>query len=160
MLGCTEPVFLGFPDGEVGVHGEEIRKELADVIAQRKPDMIFTPSPIDYHQDHIATAHVALSLMNDLRSFRLAFYEIYSTIRFTHLIDITGVVEQKKEVIMNYQTSLYGKPEVYVHASLGLNAQRSIFVQKDGYYEAFRIVEEPLGREELMNWLTYGFSVT
>ena len=69
-------------------------------------------------------------------------------------------MEQKKEVIMNYQASLYGKPEVYVQASLGLNAQRSLFVQKDGYYEAFWIVEEPLGREEMMDWLTYGFPVT
>ncbi|MGD0884879.1 MAG: PIG-L family deacetylase [Thermodesulfovibrionales bacterium] len=160
MLGCREPVFLGFPDGEVGDHRDALSKHIADIIAVKKPDIVFAPSPIDFHQDHMATAKISLELLSKLDSFKLAFYEVYSTIRFTHLIDITEVVEQKKEVILNYRTSLYGRPGIYVHVSLGLNAHRSFFTQEKKYYEAFWILEQPFNRQEITNWLSFGFSIT
>lgn len=159
LIGCKKNIFLNIPDGEVSANEAITYNKIADVIDQIKPDIIFCPSPLDHHHDHIATSRVSLMLHKNLRSFRLAFYEIYSTVRFTHLIDITGVIERKKDVIMNYHTSLYEKPEVYVHASLGLNAQRSIFTQKRGYYEAFYIIEQSIANEDLLNWLTYGLCV-
>ena len=61
----------------------------------------------------------------------------------------------KRKTILNYRTSLYGKPEIYVHAALGLNAQRSIFVQKEGYYEAFYIVEKGADLAEISDYLSY-----
>lgn len=155
MLGCKEALFLNFPDGEIGSYTEEICKRLHELIEEKKPDIIFSPSPIDHHQDHIATSNIALKLLKALNSFRLAFYEIYSTLRFSHLVDITEVVELKKKAILSYNTSLYGKPDVYVHASLGLNAQRSIFVQKSGYYEAFYIVEAADEIADICDYLCY-----
>lgn len=141
LIGIKDCIFLDIPDGRVHQNGALLHEKLIKIINDTRPEMIFSPSPYDYHQDHIATASVALMLFRELRTFKLAFYEIYSTIRFSHLINITDVIEHKKNIIMNYHTSLYGKPEVYVHASLGLNAQRSIFTQKIGYYEAFHILE-------------------
>ncbi len=144
LIGVKDCIFLDIPDGRVSQNEALLHEKLLQIINDRRPEMIFSPSLFDYHQDHIATATVSLMLFRELRSFKLAFYEIYSTIRFSHLIDITDVIEHKKNIIMNYQTSLYEKPEVYVHASLGLNAQRSIFMQKIGYYEAFYILEPNL----------------
>lgn len=155
ILGCKEPISLGFPDGEINIYTEGVYEKLFDIIEKTKPDIIFSPSPIDYHQDHIATSKIAIRLLRTLNSFKLAFYEIYSTLRFNHLVDITDVLEQKKKAILNYTTSLYGKPEVYVHASLGLNAQRSIFVQKSGYYEAFYIIETANDTEKIYDFLCY-----
>ena len=140
MLGCKEPLFLNFPDGEIANHIDMIYHELYVLIEERKPDIIFSPSPIDFHADHIATSRVVLKLLKNINGFRVSFYEIYSTLRFNCLVDISEVVDQKKEIIMNYHTSLYGKPEVYVHAALGLNAHKSIFAQKQGYYEAFYMI--------------------
>ena len=140
MLGCNKPLFLNFPDGEVSQHTDVIYHALYGLIKTKKPDVIFSPSPIDYHADHIATSRVVLKLLKNINGFRVSFYEIYSTLRFNCLVDISEVVDQKKEIIMNYHTSLYGKPEVYVHAALGLNAHKSIFVQKQGYYEAFYMI--------------------
>lgn len=142
MLGCKEAIFLDFPDGELKVQSDKVHKRLSAIIEERSPDIIFSPSPIDYHDDHIATARIAHRLVDKSGACKLAFYEIYSTLRFNYLIDITDVVELKKKVISNYSSSLYGKPDVYIKASLGLNAQRSIFVQKNGYYEAFYILEK------------------
>lgn len=141
LIGMKDCIFLDIPDGRVTQNKALLHKKLLNIINDKRPEMIFSPSLYDYHKDHIATASVSLMLFRELRIFKLAFYEIYSTIRFSHLINITDVIEHKKNIIMNYQTSLYEKPEVYVHASLGLNAQRSIFTQKIGYYEAFHILE-------------------
>ncbi|HDL20258.1 MAG TPA: PIG-L family deacetylase [Nitrospirae bacterium] len=155
MLGCKEAVFLDFPDGETGRHREDIYRRLYKLLEINRPDIVFSPSPIDYHQDHTATAEIALKLFNRLKSFRLAFYEVYSTVRFSHLVDIAEKIDKKREVIMNYQTSLYGKPGVYVHATLGLNAQRSIFTQVKGYYEAFYVLKDSAGLDDVLAWLSY-----
>ncbi len=155
MLGCREPVFIGLPDGEVGSHIDEGVIRLSAVIELKKPDLVFSPSPLDYHQDHLATAKIAMRLMKESGTFRLAFYEVYSTVRFTHLVDISEVVENKKEAILNYRTSLYGRPEQYVRASLGLNAHRSLFVQDEGCYEAFHVLEKDADLETVRNLLCY-----
>jgi N-acetylglucosamine malate deacetylase 1 len=155
MLGCRDPLFLDFPDGEIGGHGEKIYQTLHRLIEERKPHLILSPSPIDYHPDHIATAHIALRLLNTFHFFLLAFYEVYSTLRFNYLVDITEVSEEKKRIILNYHTSLCEKPGVYANAALGLNAQRSIFVQREGYYEAFYIVEKNGDLGKIRNYLSY-----
>lgn len=155
LLGCRETLFLDFPDGEIGTHSEDVFQRLAGVVREKKPDVIFAPSPIDYHDDHIATSRTALRLLKDFGSFRLAFYEVYSTLRFNCLIDITGAAETKKRAILNYRASLYGKPEIYVDAALGLNAQRSIFVQKKGYFEAFYITGKAEPMDSLLSFFCY-----
>lgn len=155
MLGCSETLFLGFPDGALADHAEDMSRRLSEIIVTRNPDMVFSPSPVDYHPDHIAASRIALKLLNDFRTFKLAFYEVYSTLRFNYLIDITDVADLKKQTILTYHTSLYGNPERYVHAALGLNAQRSLFVQKEGYYEAFYVVEKGADLAGICDHLTY-----
>lgn len=156
MLGCREPVFLGFPDGDLGSHIGAGVARLAEIIGLVKPDIIFSPSPLDYHQDHLATAKIATRLLENTGTFKVAFYEVYSTVRFTHLIDITEIVGKKKEAILNYRTSLYGRPGMYIHSSLGLNAHRSIFVRDEGYYEAFYIVGGNIDSGRIRDYLCYG----
>ena len=155
ILGFGERLFLDFPDGEINMHKKSIYGKLSGIIEQIKPDLVLSPSPIDYHVDHIATSRIAMRLLNDFQTFKLAFYEVYSTLRFNYLVDITGVTDLKRKTILNYRTSLYGKPEIYVHAALGLNAQRSIFVQKEGYYEAFYMVEKDADFEGICDYLSY-----
>lgn len=155
MLGCEETLFLNFPDGETSKYKDKIYKKLHEIIIRKRPELVFAPSPIDYHADHISLSYVAFNLLKDLGSFKLAFYEVYSTIRFNCLIDISEVIGQKKDAILAYNTSLSEKPEVYVHASLGLNAHRSIFTQKKGYYEAFYVVETGYEMEKVLGYLCY-----
>jgi LmbE family N-acetylglucosaminyl deacetylase len=155
LLGCGGPIFLGFPDGGLAHCIKEISERLSGIVAAMKPDIVFAPSPIDYHHDHIAASRIAQELLRNLGSFKLAFYEVYSTLRFTHLVEITDVAEKKKEAILNYRTSLYGKPDLYVNAALGLNAHRAVFVQKEGYYEAFHVVETAADLSSLLDYLCY-----
>lgn len=155
MLCCNEPIFLGFPDGDVSSHSSGIFNRLSEIITRIEPDIVFSPSPIDYHRDHITVSGISHRLFTETCSFKLAFYEIYSTIRFNCLVDITEVIGQKRDAILAYNVSLYGKPEVYVHTSLGLNAHRSIFVQKIGYYEAFYLPEKTDSEEAIIRSLCY-----
>lgn len=155
LLGCKEPLFLGIPDGEVNIHQERIYEKLYEIVLDKRPDVIFSPSPCDFHNDHIAAAGVAIDLLKNPGSFRLAFYEIYSTLRFTHLVEIADARENKRQAILNYRVSLYERPELYVGAALGLNAQRSIFTEKSSHYEAFWIIEKPLSEQEIMEWIAY-----
>jgi len=156
LLGCEPPLFLGLPDGEVGGHVEDACAKLSEIIALKKPDFIFAPSPVDHHQDHLATADIALRLLEGLKSFRLAYFEVYSTVRLTHLLDITEVIGLKEKAVMNYRTSLYGIPEAYVRISLGLNAHRSLYTQQERYYEGFWILDRPMSREDVTKWVMYG----
>ncbi|MDA8105527.1 MAG: PIG-L family deacetylase [Nitrospiraceae bacterium] len=155
LLGCSEPIFLGLPDGGLADCVKDICERLTAIIVAQKPVFVFAPSPIDYHRDHIATAVAALALLKDPGSFQLAFYEVYSTLRFTHLIEITDVVDRKKETILNYRTGLYGKPHLYVNAALGLNAHRALFTQEEGFYEAFCVVEKAEDAGRLLDHLSY-----
>lgn len=155
ILGCRETVFLGFPDGEIGNHSSDALNKLKDIVEEKKPDLVFAPSLIDYHQDHIATSHIVLRLLEAKGSFKLAFYEVYSTLRFNCLIDIAATLDLKKQAILNYRTSLYDKPEVYVDAAMGLNAHRSIFVQRKGFFEAFYLMERAEPVESIFRFLCY-----
>jgi len=157
LLGCQEPAFLGLPDGDVASHSERLRDELAGLLGRLRPELVFAPSPADHHADHIAASRAILDIFNDGPDFIVAFYEIYSTVRFTHLIDITEVIQEKKRAILSYRTSLYGKPDLFVSALLGLNSQRSLFVHKPGYFEAFWVLEKSLPEDKIRAWLTYGF---
>ena len=157
-LGCSEPHFLDFPDGDVSSHIDRCLKPVGDLIDRYRPDIVFAPSPLDYHEDHLAASRIALRLMREKPGFLLVFYEVYSTIRFTHLIDVTEVIELKKTAISQYKVSLYGKPDLYIDAALGVNTQRSIFLQRRGYYEAFWLLESPITDAEAARWLTFGLS--
>lgn len=155
LLGCSRTLFLGLPDGGVRGQIEKGYDGLSRLFQKNRPDIIFSPSPVDHHADHIAVSEMALKLFNAGYSARLAFYEVYSTIRFNYLIDITDVIGEKKKAILNYHTSLYGKPGVYADAAIGLNTHRSLFVQRSGFFEALYILEEAADMEVIRDYFSY-----
>lgn len=123
------------------------------MIAELRPDLVLAPSPLDFHADHVALGQISLKLHEEKRTPRLAFYEIYATVRFNCLVDITGERRRKETAIAGYRISLYNRPEVYVHAALGLNAHRSIFTQREGYYEAFHVAGPDSTYRDVLDYL-------
>ncbi|MBA4373788.1 MAG: hypothetical protein C0402_13125 [Thermodesulfovibrio sp.] len=155
LLGCRECLFLDFPDGDIRGQAEDISREVGGIITRLRPDLVFAPSPLDHHADHLALAHIALALSAEMKGPQFVLYEVYSTIRFNCLVDITEVIQKKQKAISEYRSSLYGKPELYVHAALGLNAHRSIFTQRQGYFEAFYVVAQNSQPRVVLDYLTY-----
>jgi LmbE family N-acetylglucosaminyl deacetylase len=156
LLGVHEIDFLGFPDGELAVWKNEILHKIEDILREYKPDIVFSPSPIDYHADHIAVSEILLALFNRKAGFQIAFYEVYETIRFNTLVDISDTMDLKKSAIYRYQYSLFQCPEVFWDAVKGLNSFRSLYTRESRYYEAFWLVSEPLQKSQLIQWLTCG----
>jgi LmbE family N-acetylglucosaminyl deacetylase len=52
-MGSGDPLFLGLPDGGLRNLIPELAEGLQGIIAAQKPDLLFAPSPIDYHDDTV-----------------------------------------------------------------------------------------------------------
>jgi LmbE family N-acetylglucosaminyl deacetylase len=67
VVGVTDVVFLGYPDGELAV-SHALRRDITRVIRQRRPDRVVSQSPernwnriFASHPDHLAAAEAALA---------------------------------------------------------------------------------------------------
>jgi len=151
----VNPQFLHFPDGSLCSHQPELRKAVEEAIGEINPGIVFAPSPIEPHPDHRTSAVMMLKLLYELRSFRLAFYEVGEPIRYNTLVDISSVVERKKSLFRHYMTSSYNKPDLFAESTLGLNLYRSLQLVKRGYYESFLILDHTFSLSDLERWLTF-----
>ncbi len=157
LLGIKKTIFLDFPDKEITAHKEHIKKKLSEIIKDINPDIIFAPFPVDPHPDHRATSEIALMLMPELPGFKLAFYEIYHPIRFNVLVDISSVIQKKREAILTYEKSLLGIPEIFWYAIESLNAYRSLVYRRKSFYEAFWLIDTPVSKDEVVKWATFDY---
>ncbi|MCX5718961.1 MAG: hypothetical protein NT055_03175 [Nitrospirae bacterium] len=146
------------PDGQFRQHRDEIREKLTGLFILKKPQMVFSPSLFDSHPDHIETAIACIELVERFPSIKIVFYEVYNPIRFNTLIDISKVVETKKEALTKYHFSMLKKEDIFISSILSLNKFRSLFTIKDSYYEAFWIHNTIRGLPDIINWFTYSIS--
>jgi len=157
VLGIRQIHFLGYPDGELRGSSEKIGRDISRIIESFKPEILLSPSPIDHHDDHIAVSKVAEWVVRRNGNIRLGFFQVYGTLRFNSLVDITDVIDVKERAILRYHSSLFCDPELFAEAEKGINRFWSFYVQKKGYYEVFFIVPDPAGPmgSEIIDWLTY-----
>ncbi len=156
VLGIDKIQFLDISDMELEKNMDRASKEVFSVIDEYKPDLVYAPSPLDFHPDHRAVSRLAMSIAG--KGIKIAFYEIYMPVRFNALIDITAVMPLKEKAFSLYVNSLLGKPEHFMKAFKGLNAYRSFMaeaVQEERFYEAFFVIDRPWGKDDLIKWLTY-----
>lgn len=156
ILGVAHMYYLDFPDGELRPHKGEIREKIVGIVSQFMPDVVLSPSPLDAHDDHITVSEVARELLSPLHELKVGFYEIYETIRFNSLVDISAVLDIKERAVLAYRYSLFDIPEVFLESAKGLNRFRSLHTRQMGYYEAFWLLSAPVSTGELVSWVTYG----
>ncbi|MBI5101796.1 MAG: PIG-L family deacetylase [Nitrospirae bacterium] len=155
ILGVREVHFLDLPDGALQGREDEMSVMISELVESIKPDIIFSPSPTDYHPDHIAVSRVAIKLLKE-KDVTIAFYEVYGTVRFNRLVNISSVGGIKDNAIMSYALSLQGKPGLCREAIKGFNRYRMLYTLKDESYEAFWVVSGPADVFSLLRWATYG----
>jgi len=155
VLKTKEPLFLGYPDGNLREHEHRIFLDLMEIVEEVKPDIIFSPSPLDHHPDHLTTALISERINKRVQALRLAYYEVYNTIRFNTVIDISNVIDTKEKALLKYRYSLFENPELFFYSIRSLNAYRSFYTQKKGFFEAFWLVDSSMSKEEILKWLTY-----
>jgi LmbE family N-acetylglucosaminyl deacetylase len=124
LLGA-KPVFAGQVDGASVVTNEWVAR-MERVIADERPDIVFSHWPIDSHKDHQCASLLTIQAwMRATPKFDLYFFEVCSgsqTIVFqpTDYVDITGVLELKHKAVFCHESQ--NPAEIYRPGTPGNHA--------------------------------------
>jgi LmbE family N-acetylglucosaminyl deacetylase len=126
---------LGHPDGGLPGRLDEVAKDLATALDERRPDVLFLPWFLDGHPDHQALSD-ALALVPRLpEGLEVWGYETWTALVPNRLVDITTVIDRKQAAIDMHQTAAQAFD---LGAGLGLSRWRSVHgLLGRGHAEAF-----------------------
>jgi LmbE family N-acetylglucosaminyl deacetylase len=137
IMGVEELIFWNYKDGKLESNSIAV-KALNTLIDELKPEIIYAPNFLDNHPDHRATAELLYRVLknknNNLTPF-IAMYELWTPFFPNRLINITDVINIKKEAINAHISQL--KSRGYDKAIIALNQYRAEINGVKGYTEAF-----------------------
>jgi N-acetylglucosamine malate deacetylase 1 len=126
--------FLAFPDGSVSLHEPAVTRLIADAICSFRPEVIYCPFPGDHHRDHqSASACTGAAVAATRYKGEVWCYELWSCLWPNICVDISSVVDTKREAINCYASQVAYVN--YVEGALGLNRYRGLKLAVD-YAEA------------------------
>jgi len=115
---------------------KDILGRLSAIIADFKPTIIYLPSLFDRHNDHLAVNHyLALLYERCHYDFTVYAYEIWTSLVPNLIVDISDVVERKKEAIKQYKSQL--SHNNWLDAAISLNRYRGVTSGVGTYAEGF-----------------------
>jgi N-acetylglucosamine malate deacetylase 1 len=140
ILGIEEPILFGYDVREFPRYRQEILDTLIRLRNKIQPDMVFTPSSYDTHQDH----HTVME--ETLRAFKqctILGYEqpwnniSFNTCAFIHLED--RHIQKKIDALQCYETQ---KNRAYLNEDFirGLAMTRGTQIE-ERYAEAFEVIK-------------------
>ena len=139
-LGITSPVLhLDEPDGRFA-DSPAYRSALVGIVERLEPNWVFLPWLNDTHPDHARIARASSHALRRSGVESLLYYETWTPVPATHVVDITQTLEKKKAAVLCHETAL--KYANYLDAMLGLNAYRALYLPGVGtarWAEAFAI---------------------
>ncbi|HVS93694.1 MAG TPA: PIG-L deacetylase family protein [Mucilaginibacter sp.] len=100
----AKPIFAGQIDGDTIVDNTWLAK-IQKIIADEKPDLVFTHWPVDSHKDHQSASLLMIQTwVRSSKKFPLYFFEVCTgeqTMGFrpTDYVDITETQEQKRKSV-------------------------------------------------------------
>jgi len=125
LLNCGDSRRFDFADQQLSQLEDQAVDRLAGLIAELDPDLVVCPSPVDWHPDHIASAHIVDRACGAAGGTRLvAFGEFYALIKPNLVVDISEVAERKSLACSAYASQLELRP--YGEVALGLNRYRAL----------------------------------
>ncbi|MDZ7833050.1 MAG: glycosyltransferase [Desulfobacterales bacterium] len=138
-LGIGDREFWSFADRSLAETPRALEK-LSSLFAAWRPELVYAPSPFEFHPDHRAAAFLVFALSLCCRfDFDIAFYEVNQPLKVNCLVDITAVAEAKYEAIGVYESQLREKN--FLDLTQGLNRFRSMTLSESAVYaEAFYLV--------------------
>ena len=139
ILGYDDLVFLERPDGALTIDDALVR-DVADLIAQRDPQVIYYPCALELHPDHWEASRLLAMLVDAgpspaLAAARCRAYEAWTPLLPNRLVDISDVFDVKLEALRTFTSQL--EHVDYVRTTAGLNAYRAMTRDGQGYWEAF-----------------------
>lgn len=93
VLGYGTPEFWSYPDR--GLRCDEgLVQRVTQALADRGADLLYAPSPWEFHPDHRQAAAIAAEAVRRTGT-RIAYYEVGAPLRPNLLLDITALAETK-----------------------------------------------------------------
>lgn len=143
IMGTEELIFWDYKDGKLESNSIAV-KGLKSLIEEIKPEIIYAPHFLDNHPDHRATAEILYhtlktSCKNINPQTLIALYELWTPFFPNRLINITDVINIKKQAIKAHISQL--KSREYDKAILALNQYRGEINGIRGYAEAFFVAQ-------------------
>jgi N-acetylglucosamine malate deacetylase 1 len=137
QLGVMDTIFLNQPDGNF-YGSPHLAEDIVNLLGDFRPDWVFLPPPIDYHRDHLLISAFLAPLCRAADSVKqLVFYEVWSPVPATHVVDITGEWALKAAALGEHRTALACGD--YARAIEGLNRFRGLYLGVDRMAEAFMV---------------------
>jgi LmbE family N-acetylglucosaminyl deacetylase len=134
--------FLRLPDGGLAARSDELTAHLRRALGDWRADLVYAPHPAEPHGDHAAVARALILLFdrNATASVRhVAWYEVWSPLPATHVVDITAQMAAKLAGLSHYASQL--DVVDYRRATEGLAAYRSFHAMRgSGFAEAFEVL--------------------
>jgi LmbE family N-acetylglucosaminyl deacetylase len=75
LLGVDRLAWLGHPEGDCSPRA--LQESLADLLRDLQPDVIYAPSRIDFHPEHLKVAHALALALSESDTTRAATIRIY-----------------------------------------------------------------------------------
>lgn len=147
IIGINNLIFWGYKDGFLQLTRTSM-KGLYNLISEIKPDIIFLPSLIDNNPDHLAVNEIFYYAFYKYpeKSFNfpvlIAMYELWTPQFPNRIINISDVINIKKEAMKCHKTQL--RSRAYDEAALALNKYRAEINKNPGYAEALFVCNASL----------------
>lgn len=125
-LGVDDTAMLGFPDGGLA-RDEALAQAVQQQLQAFAPDWVFAPTPADIHRDHRAVAWAAREGAAAVATVTdLWYYETWTPLPVTHVLDITAVMATKIAALSEHVTALACGN--YIDGTRGLAAHRGLLL--------------------------------
>ena len=106
VLGYTDLEFWDLPDRGVA-YGERLLLRIEEAVKENQATLVYAPSVLEAHPDHRTTAMLAVeAVRRQPNDIHLAMYEIGIPLKPNVLLDITGVMDLKKQAMACFKTQL------------------------------------------------------
>ena len=140
FLGFDDMTILDFTDRHLSAKAVEVTEAIEAVLEKEKPDIIFTHSNHDLHQDHQVVHEATLRAARDIRTTILCYESPSVTQDFhpTYFIDVAKYVDIKIQAIHSHWDQ-HKKPYMKDDVVRGKLAFRGAQAKVD-YAEGFEVV--------------------
>lgn len=114
----------------------EISGRLNEVIKEVSPDIVYLPSWLDRHNDHMSLNRYFYETlkMTDF-DFMIYGYEVWTAMIPNIIVDISEQAENKKRALLCYRSQLKGRD--WIEGTLALNRYRGVIAGAKSHGEAF-----------------------
>jgi len=147
VLGIRDVAFWEYEDRNLAGSKGAISRMIQD-LEEHNPQLVYVPSPFEFHPDHRAASFfVCEAIRRYPGEIEVAFCEIGQPIWVNCLVDISEVLERKKNAMNAYKSQL--REASYGDIGLGLNRFRSLTLPEGmTHAEGFSLWPSDLLREK------------